>query len=280
MKHLVDALYYDYVLYKLACLYTADNKNDAIVQYQKIAQKLLLKLRAEKAVLDAEAGLKFAYIKLYDLHLSFPKCVGRLHASCCQKHYSQFLATCHSYLSKIMNEYSALREYEVFRSLFKFTTLLFVFSFPSLSYLKEVGEMEKAFLSIKPYLAKQGINFETEDEFQGEKRRFTVSLDIKASSDNEVFNQMLGCMMEWLKKVFLSFSVPALQFFATREAMQLKEVYPEAFEGVSGVPDSKREYRQEIITDYLDLRNSLNKIKGIFINPKDKGEKVAWNSQT
>lgn len=83
--------------------------------------------------------------------------------------------------------------------------------------------------------------------------------------------------MEELKKVFLSFNVPVFQFFVTREAMQLKEAYPEVFEGFEGVPASTKAYKEEIVNDYLDLRSSLNKARGIFINPKDKREKVDWS---
>lgn len=280
MKDLVDVLYYDYILYRLAGLYTSDGNGETKVQYQKIAQKILTKLRSDKVVLDAEVGLKFAYIKIHDLHQTVPKCEGKSQASCCRKHYLQFLATCCDYLTRIMTEYSALKECEEFKQLLKLTSLLFVFVFQTLSQFANLEGMEKGPQHLKSYLSKEKIEMKTEDEFRRERKMFLKSQNICTDSEDDILNKSFECMMEKLKKIFLTFDIPALQFFATREAMRLQEIYPNMFEDFEGIPASTGTHREEIVKDYLEVRNSLNKARGTYMNPKDKGEKVAWSQDT
>lgn len=274
MKDLVDALYYDYVLHKLVCLYTSDNKNEEIAHYQKIAQRLLVKLRAEKAVFDAEVGLKFAYIKLHDLHLSHTKCIGRLQTSCCRKHYAQFLATAYDYLCKIMPEYPMLAECDAFKRLSRLVASLFIFSFPTLAAFRSLDGVEGS-QPAEAYLRQQGIEISTEDEFRIQKD----ALLKPSEAAPERLNASLECMMGQLKTIFLSFNIPALQFFATRKAIQLREVYPNIFEGTESIPTSAHAYDEEIVNSYLELRSSLSKARGVFISPKDKGERVGWESK-
>ncbi|CAD24925.1 hypothetical protein [Encephalitozoon cuniculi GB-M1] len=279
MKELVDVLYYDYILYKLASLYTLENAGNEVGQYQKIAQKLLVKLRSDKVVFDAEVGLKFAYIKLYDLHLSFPKCTGRLHVSCCQKHYLQFLGTSYDYLTKIMAEYSSLKECIPFNHLLNTVVTMAFISSPTLEHFVSLNR-DEGFEPMKPYLARQGIKVDSEEDFGNEKERLLKTLKIKAKDENKLFNKTFQYVMDELKKIFLSFDVPLLQFFGTSEVIQLKELYPNAFEGLEELPASSTSYKEEILKEYLDVRNSLSKTRSAFINPKDKGEKILWGSDT
>ncbi|AFN82379.1 hypothetical protein EROM_010340 [Encephalitozoon romaleae SJ-2008] len=277
MKELVDVLYYDYILYKLANLYTLETASKEIGQYQKIAQKLLVKLRSDRVIFDAEIGLKFAYIKLYDLHLSFPKCTGRHHASCCRAHYLQFLSTSYDYLTKIMAEYSSLKECTAFSHLIYIVVVVRFVSSPTLEQFRDLNKEEDP-ESMKPYLAQQGIKAETEEEFANEKERLIKTLKIKAKDESSLFNKTFQYVMDELKRMFLSFDVPLLSFFGTSEVIQLKELYPNAFEGFEGVPGSSKSYKEEILKEYLDMRSILNKTRSAFINPKDKGEKILWGS--
>ncbi|ADM10906.1 uncharacterized protein Eint_010430 [Encephalitozoon intestinalis ATCC 50506] len=277
MKELIDVLYYDHILYKLANLYTLEDTSNEIAQYQKIAQKLLVKLRSDKVVFDAEIGLKFAYIKLFDLHLSFPKCTGRLHVSCCQKHYWQFLSTSFDYLTKIMAEYSSLKECNTFNRLLYSVVEMAFASSPTLDQFEALNRDEGS-SPMKPYLTQRGIKAETEEDFSSEKEKLLKTLKIKPKDENDLFNKTFQCIMDELKKTFLSFDVPLLEFFATSEVIQLKELYPNAFEGFEGIPVSSKSYKEEILKEYLDLRNSLSKTRSAFINPKNKGEKVVWGS--
>lgn len=270
MKDLVDVLYYDYVLYKLAHLYTRDSRNGMIVQYQKIAQKLLVKIRLDKVMLDEETGLKFAYIKLYDLHLSFPKCIGRSNASCCQDHCSQFMAICRDYLSRIVVEYSALKECDMFKRLFRLTSLVFAFSFPVLPDCPD----------LRLYLSQQNIDVETKDGFEEERTRFLRSMGITLTDGSKVFNRTFERMMEELEQVFLSFNIPVLQFFGTSEAIRLKNTHPQIFGDFEGIPASIPTYKRDILDDYLELKDSLCKARKTVIRPKDEGERIEWSSNT
>ncbi|KAG5858885.1 hypothetical protein KMI_10g15840 [Encephalitozoon hellem] len=277
MKELVDVLYYDYILYKLASLYTLETTSKEIGQYQKIAQKLLVKLRSDKVVFDTEIGLKFTYIKLYDLHLSFPKCAGRLHASCCQAHYMQFLSTSYDYLTKIMSEYSSLKECAAFNRLIYIVVAMGFVSSPTLEEFRSLSK-EESLESMKLCLTQQGIKAETEEDFANEKEKLLKTFKIKAKDESSLFNKTFQHVMDELKKLFLSFDIPLLSFFGTSEVVQLKELYPNAFEGFEGIPGSLKSYKEEILKEYLDMRSSLNKTRSAFINPKDKGEKILWGS--
>lgn len=277
MRELVDVLYYDHILYKLAQMYTLQSASDEIAQYQKIAQKLLVKLRSDKVVFDAEVGLKFAYIKIYDLHLTFPKCAGRLHVSCCQQHYLQFLATSHNYLTKIAMEYVTLQECAPFNRLHHAVVAMALACSPTPEAFHNLGKDQES-EPMTPWLEKQGLKTETEEGFKAAKERVLETLGIKAKGESDLFNKTFQCVMDELRKVFLSFDIPLLQFFGTSEVIQLKEVYPNAFEGFEGIPGSSQSYKEEILKEYLDVRSSLSKTRSAFINPKDKGEKILWGS--
>ncbi|KAH9412148.1 hypothetical protein HK407_01g00400 [Ordospora pajunii] len=280
MKELVDVLYYDYVLSKLANLYTLDSRNEEILQYQKIAQKLLIKLRADKIVFDAEVGLKFVYVKMYDLHFSFAKCAGRLHVSCCTNHYLKFLKTAYDYLMKISFEYRCLSEHTGFNKLVYVIAIAALMNSATHEQFIMINEAEENADTIGSYLEKHGIRIISNEEFKEEKAKAFKTTDIVINNESEGLNKSFQLIMDELKKIYMSFGFPLLQFFATNEVIRQKETNQNELKGIEGIPKDADSYKESIIKEYMNMKAALNKTRSIFINPKDKGEKIGWGSES
>jgi hypothetical protein len=274
MKELVDVFYYDYVLYRLAELYFTDNKDKAIPYYQKIAQKLLIKLRGDRIAFDAEVGLKFAYIKVCDLLLVLDRCDGHTDLCCCKTHYTQFIETCFEYLSKIQEEYTHLGEDQVFTNLRRTVATLCVFVFPSLGHF---NKSKNAPCVLELVTAPKSCigSIETEEEFSSERERFLSRIPAGPTEDESA----LSFFCSKLADVFSSFKPPLLQYFSTCEVMRLKRIYPLSLEKVSGLPTSKGGYKKQILSDYAELCDSVSRTRRSYIAPKTEGERLEWDAK-
>jgi hypothetical protein len=276
MKEAVDVFYYDYVLYRLAELYFTNSKDRDIPYYQKIAQKLLVKLRDDRVVFDAEVGLKFAYVKISDLLLAFDRCDAHADPSCCPSHCSQFIETCFGYLSKIQEEYVHLREDKTFIALYKAVVLLCILNSPSLEQFS--GTMAPSSIQRllcdppRPCIA----SMQTEEEFKCVKKAL---LSTMGNVPTDTHKAAFSFLIEKLKSVFSSFKPPLFKYFTTREIMRLKQIYPQSLEKIDSLPSSKSGYKEQILSDYIELCDSISKARRSYTNPGTEGERVEWDSR-
>ncbi|KAM0672296.1 hypothetical protein CWI42_010440 [Ordospora colligata] len=280
MKELVDVLYYDHILSKLANLYTLDSRSDEIVQYQKIAQKILIKLRADKIVFDAEVGLKFVYVKMYDLHFSFSKCAGRLHVSCCPNHYLKFVKTSYDYLMKISLEYKCLTEHTGFNKLIYVIAMAALMNSVTYEQFIMISKADHNAATIGSCLEKHGIKIIRKEDFEEKKVKAFRTMGIEMKNETEHLNKSFQLIMDELKKIYLSFGFPLLQFFTTNEMIKQKGANQDELKGIEGIPNDADSYKQSIIKEYMNMKAALNKTRSIFINPKDNGEKIGWGPES
>lgn len=73
MKNFPDLLYYDYVLYKIVSMYIANEDQDAILPYLKLATVLHKLIKDEKISIDSEIYVKEILIKALQFSVKLKK---------------------------------------------------------------------------------------------------------------------------------------------------------------------------------------------------------------